>query len=114
VTYVRTQRMEEQRWILDALIRLIGVDWDQGRTRYLSQACGPDAEADFQRVRDRVRKFADIDREFAAAARRREQFAHQARAEGHDAAEREHVFVAWVLGGAARCRLLGASPLVRA
>jgi dienelactone hydrolase len=106
--------MDEQRWILDSVIRLIGPDWDQGRTRYLAQPCGPDADVDFQRLRDRIRKFADVDREFAAAARRREQLGDQARAEGHRVAEREHAFVASILWGGAQWPLFGDSPLVQA
>lgn len=109
--YLRSARMERQRWLLDSAIRMIGVDWDQGRTRYLARPCGPDAEADFQRVRDRVRKFADIDREFCGAARRREAFADAAKEEGRRVSEREHAFVAAVLWGAAQWPLFGNTPL---
>jgi pimeloyl-ACP methyl ester carboxylesterase len=109
--YVSSRRFREQRWLLDAVIRQIGVDWDQGRSRYLAQACPVDAENDFGRVRDRVRKFADIDREFAAAARRREGFADDARADGRPIAEREHAFVASILWGAAQWPLFGNSEL---
>src|SRR4051794_33955729 len=95
------RRMREQRWLLDNVIRLVGPDWDQGRTRYLALACPLDAEGDFQRIRERVKKFADIDREFAAAARRRESLADAARAEGRAVAERDHAFTAAVLWGGA-------------
>jgi hypothetical protein len=27
----RMKRWQEQRWILDAVIRTVGVEWDQGR-----------------------------------------------------------------------------------
>jgi fermentation-respiration switch protein FrsA (DUF1100 family) len=109
--YVTTRRFREQRWLLDNTIRQVGVDWDQARTRYLAQACPIDAESDFARVRERVRKFADIDREFAAAARRREVFADAARADGRTVAEREHAFTASVLWGAAQWPLFGTSEL---
>jgi dienelactone hydrolase len=109
--YVRSRRFYEQRWLLDNVIRQVGVDWDQGRTRYMAQACPLDAELDFGRVRERVRKFADIDREFAAAARRRESLADVARDEGRAVSEREHAFVAAILWGCAQWPLFGNSPL---
>jgi dienelactone hydrolase len=109
--YARSRRFEEQRWLLDGLIRQVGVDWDQGRSQYLAQACPVDAAADFARIRDRVRSFADIDREFAAAARRREALALAAHDEGRPVAQREHAFVASVLWGAAQWPLFGNTPL---
>jgi fermentation-respiration switch protein FrsA (DUF1100 family) len=109
--YVSSRRFREQRWLLDIAIRLVGVDWDQGRSRYFALACPADAETDFGRVRDRVRKFADIHREFAAAARRREALADEARTDGRTVAEREHAFVASILWGAAQWPLFGNSAL---
>ena len=108
--YVRTRRLDAQRWLLDATIRQLGVDWDQGRSRYLAAACGVDAEGDFARVRERVRKFADIEPAFAGAAGRREALADAAAADGRQVAEREHAFVAAVLWGAAQWPLFGNSP----
>ena len=110
--YVRTRRMTEQRWLLDNIIRLVGVDWDQGRTRYTAYPCGLDAQADFARVRDRVKKFADIDREFAAAARRRERLALDAEAAEHFVEAREHALVASILWGNAEWPLFGDSALL--
>lgn len=98
----RMRRWQEQRWLLDAVISVVGVDWDQGRTRYLMYPCGIDAEPDFLRVRQRVKKFADISREFAQAARRREALAEAAAAESRDVTAREHYFIASVLWGAAQ------------
>ena len=109
--YVRSRRFREQRWLLDATIRANGVDWDQARSRYFALACPIDAESDFGRVRERVKKFADIDREFAAAARRREAAADAARDEGRHVAEREHAFVASILWGGAQWPLFGNSEL---
>ncbi|MCW2636823.1 MAG: hypothetical protein JWQ99_3190 [Blastococcus sp.] len=110
--YVTTRRFREQRWLLDAAVRTIGVDWDQGRTRSALSACGGlDAQADFQRVRDRVKKFTDIHREFASAAERRERLAEQARSRGHLVEAREHAFVAALLWGNAEWPLFGHSSL---
>jgi dienelactone hydrolase len=112
--YIRSRRFESQRWLVDDAIRQHGIDWDQGRSRYLAQACPVDAAADFARVRERVRSFADFDREFAAAARRREALADAAKADDRPVAEREHAFVAAILWGAAEWPLFGRSAIVRA
>ncbi len=97
----RVKRFFEQRWLLDATIRTIGIDWDQGRSRYLLRPCGFDAEPDFVRIRERVKKLADIDREFALAARRREALGDAALAEGRSVTAREHYFTAAILWGGA-------------
>jgi hypothetical protein len=110
--YVTTRRLREQRWLLEATIRTIGVDWDQGRSRYTMAAAGLDAEPDFARVRERVRKVADIHREFAAAAARRERLSEAAEADGRVVEAREHAFVAAILWGNAQWPLFGNSPLV--
>jgi len=110
--YVRTRRMAEQRWLLDATIHQLGVDWDQGRSRYTMYPAGLDAEPDFARVRERVRKFDDIHREFATAARRRERLAEEAEEAGRAVEAREHAFVASILWGNAQWPLFGNSPTV--
>ena len=43
----RVRRFEEQRWLLDNIIRANGIDWDQPRSLYLSGPCGGEANADF-------------------------------------------------------------------
>jgi dienelactone hydrolase len=110
--YVTTRRLRAQRWLLDAVIRQIGVDWDQGRSRYTAYAAGIDAEPDFTRVRERVRKLGDIHREFATAAARRERLSEEAEADGRSVEAREHAFVAAILWGNAQWPLFGNSPLV--
>jgi hypothetical protein len=66
------KRWMEQRWAIDSIIQAVGVEWDQPRLIYTMYPAGPDAVADFRTVGMRVKKFADMHREFAAAARRRE------------------------------------------
>jgi pimeloyl-ACP methyl ester carboxylesterase len=68
----RTRRMQEQRWLLDLAIRTVGVEWDQPRLGSKIRAAGLEAEGDFRVAARKVRKFADIHREFAAAAKKRE------------------------------------------
>ncbi len=68
----RIRRWQEQRWLLDAIIRTIGVNWDQNRIASKSKPGGETAEKDFAAVARRIKKFDDIHREFAAAARKRQ------------------------------------------
>ena len=60
------RRFTEQRWLVDAAIRTIGIDWDQGRTRYIGNAGGVAAEGDFARAREQITKLADVERVFGA------------------------------------------------
>src|SRR5215470_12012414 len=53
------RRFEEQRWLLDNIIRANGIDWDQPRSLYLNAPCGVEANADFASIRERVKKMAD-------------------------------------------------------
>ncbi len=56
----RTKRWREQRWILDNIIQAVGVEWDQARIGYTLGPCGPEAFYDFNVIRQRVKKFAEI------------------------------------------------------
>ena len=106
-----TRRWEQQRWLLDAVIRTVGVDWDQGRTFYLQAPCGPDALGDFQGIRTRVQRFDDIAREFTRAAERRERAARSAEAAGHAVTARENFYIASVLYGGAQWPIFENSPI---
>ena len=66
------KRFEDQRWLLDNIIRANGVDWDQPRSIYISAPCGMEGQADIAGVRERVKKMGDIAPAFEAVARRRE------------------------------------------
>lgn len=96
-----TRRMTEQRWLVDAVIRQVGVDWDQGRTRYIGNAGGADAEIDFGQARERISKLPDVERVFASLGLRRERLAEAAIAAGHDVTARKHAFIASLLWGTA-------------
>jgi len=93
----RTRRFAEQRWLLDAVIETVGLQWDQGRIGYSEGPCGFLAQPDFERVRSRVKKFDDIAREFAAAGLARIRRAEAAREAGHEVSQREHSFIASIL-----------------
>ena len=64
-----TRRWTEQRWLIDNVIRANGIDWDQPRSINYNAPCGPEANADFAAIRERVRKFADISPAFEAIDR---------------------------------------------
>jgi dienelactone hydrolase len=98
----RVKRWQEQRWILDAVIQTVGVEWDQARIAYTLGPCGVEATADFNGVRARVRKFNDISREYARAASRREKMARQFEDEKRMVAARENYFIAALLYGSAQ------------
>jgi fermentation-respiration switch protein FrsA (DUF1100 family) len=93
----RTARWQEQRWILDAIIRTVGPEWDQGRIESRSKTGGPAAESDYRSAARRMRKFDDIHREFAAAAKKREARARDFERQGRRVAARESYMAAAML-----------------
>jgi len=96
------RRFDEQRWLIDNIIRANGIDWDQPRSLYMSGPCGVEASADFAGIRERVKKMADIAPAFEAVARRREAKAVAAEAEGRTVTARDNYFMAAVHWGAAQ------------
>lgn len=66
---ISMRRWTEQRWLIDNIIRANGVDWDQPRSVSYNTPCGPEANADFAAIRERVKKFADIGPAFEATPR---------------------------------------------
>jgi len=99
---IATRRWTEQRWLLDNIIRSVGLDWDQPRSTSYSTPCGPEVTADFAGIRDRVKKYADISPAFETAARRRETKAHAAEDAGEFVTARNNFFYAAVLYAAAQ------------
>ncbi|OGA47876.1 MAG: hypothetical protein A3F74_24675 [Betaproteobacteria bacterium RIFCSPLOWO2_12_FULL_62_58] len=97
-----TRRWTEQRWLLDNIIRSVGVDWDQPRTISYNAPCGPEANADFAAIRERVKKYADIAPAFAATARRREAKAQAAEDAGEPVTARHNYFMAAIHWAAAQ------------
>lgn len=106
----RMKRWQEQRWVLDGIIRTVGIEWDQPRIAYTAGPCGPEATFDFNLVRQRVTKLADMPREYAAAARRREAVAEGYEKAGRLVAARESYFIASLLWGAAQWSIFENNP----
>jgi len=96
------RRFQEQRWLIDNIIRANGIDWDQPRSLYLSGPCGAEANADFAGIRERVKKMADIGPAFETVARRREAKAKAAEEAGRTVTARDNYFMAAVHWGAAQ------------
>ena len=98
----QVKRWTTQRWALDNVLRSVGVDWDQPRSFYLNAACGIEAGADFGAIRERVKKYADIEPAFANTARRREAKARAADADGSPITARDNYFMAAIHWGSAQ------------
>jgi dienelactone hydrolase len=98
----QVHRFDEQRWLIDNIIRANGIDWDQPRSLYIHLPCGIEANADFAGIRERVKKMADIGPAFAAVARRREAKANAAAQADHKVTARDNFFMAAVHWGAAQ------------
>src|SRR4051812_24219660 len=92
--HVRTKRWTAQRWLVDNVIRSVGIDWDQPRSINYNAPCGPEANADFAAIRERVKKYADISPAFETAARRREAKAQAAQSAGEHVTARQNYFIA--------------------
>ena len=97
-----TRRWTAQRWLLDNTIRSVGMDWDQPRSLYLSAPCGPEANADFAGIRQRITKLADASPAFEAVARRREAKALAAEQAQDLVTARENAFMAAIHWAAAQ------------
>jgi dienelactone hydrolase len=96
------RRFDEQRWLIDNVIRANGIDWDQPRSLYIHLPCGMEANADFAGIRERVKKMADIGPAFATVARRREAKANAAALADRKVTARDNFFMAAVHWGAAQ------------
>ncbi|MBM3344702.1 MAG: alpha/beta hydrolase [Betaproteobacteria bacterium] len=99
---IQTRRWTEQRWLLDNIIRSVGIDWDQPRTISYNTPCGAEANLDFAGIRERVKKYADISPAFETAARRREAKARAAQQAGEVVTARNNYFYAAILYAAAQ------------
>lgn len=98
----RMKRWQEQRWLLDAVIATVGVEWDQARIGYMSAPGGPQAIPEFRATAARIKRVADFVREFSTTARRREAKAAAFEERGRYVAARESYMIAALLWATAR------------
>ena len=97
-----TRRWIEQRWVLDNVIRSVGMDWDQPRSAYVAGPCGAEASSDMAGIRQRIQKYADASPAFEAAARRREAKAKAAEEAEELVTARENYCIATMFWAAAQ------------
>lgn len=97
----RITRWQQQRWVLDAVIRTVGPEWDQGRIASKSKPGGEAAVADFRAAARKIKKFDDFHREFAAQARKREGKARAFEEQGRNVAAGESYIAAALLWASA-------------
>jgi hypothetical protein len=98
----RVTRFKDQRWLLDAVIQLVGPEFDQSRLHYLSAPMGPDFQGPVMGLQALIKRWDDISREFSGLARRFELQAHAAQAQGHAITASDGFFAASVMYGGAQ------------
>ncbi len=98
----RTARFVGQRWLLDAVINLIGPEWDQGRLHYWAEMCSRDHSGPILGLKAMIKKYDDMTRELTALARRFELRAKQGLKEGHPITASDDFFAAAILYCAAQ------------
>ena len=98
----RVARFRDQRWLLDAAIRLLGPEFDQSRLHYLAALMSPDYQGAVMGLQSLIKRWDDIAPEFAKLARRFELQAQAARAAGHAITASDGFFAAAVMYGGAQ------------
>ena len=101
-TQRRVDRFRDQRWLLDAVVKLIGPEFDQSRLHYYSAPMSPDHRGPVMGLTALVHRWEDLAREFSRLARRYEVQARASQAEGHDVTASDGFFSASVMYGAAQ------------
>ncbi len=98
----RVGRFRDQRWLLDAVIKLIGPEFDQSRLHYLSAPMSPDHQGAVMGLQALVKRWDDIAPEFAKVARRFELQGRAALQQGHEVTAADSFFAASLMYGGAQ------------
>ena len=98
----RVARFRDQRWLLDAVIQVIGPEFDQARLHYLSATMSSDYMGGVLGLRGVVKRWDDIVPEFAKVARRYELQGQAAADAGHEMTSADAYFAAAVMYGGAQ------------
>lgn len=102
-----SSRWFAQKWVLDNTVALLGPEAvANSPVQSTFSAIGNDAATEAQALRSRVKRFADIGREFRRLAIRREELARQAEGGSHAATARDNYFAAALFYGAARWSIM--------
>ncbi len=80
----RRMRRWQDRWLLDQMIQLVGLDWDQGRTQKILRNCGPSVASELNEIGRKVQKFTDVPLEFARGGERLGQRGQEAEKAGYE------------------------------
>jgi cephalosporin-C deacetylase-like acetyl esterase len=98
----RARRMREQRWQIDKAIESTGVDFSWGMSAITLSVGGRNIGPDVMSIRARVKRYADISREFSRMGIKREAMAKKAETEGHPVTARDNYFAAAIFYGMAK------------
>ncbi len=112
-TQRRVERFRDQRWLLDAVVRLVGPEFDQSRLQYYAAPMSPDHRGPVLGLNALIHRWDDLTREFARLARRYELQAEAALAQGHGITAGDGFFAAAVMYGAAQWPLFENTDLNR-
>ncbi len=98
----RVGRFRDQRWLLDAVVRLVGPEFDQSRLHYLAAPMSPDHQGAVMGLEALIKRWDDIAPEFAKLARRFELQGQAALRQGHEVTAADSFFAAAVMYGGAQ------------
>ena len=101
-TQRRVERFRDQRWLLDAVVQLLGPEFDQSRLQYYAAPMSADHRGAVMGLKALVHRWEDLTREFARLARRYELQAQAAARDGHEVTASDGFFSASVMYGAAQ------------
>lgn len=96
------RRFREQKWLLDAVISTVGLDWDQLRMAVTVAPSGFEGAGDWAVITQTVKRFDEITPGFRAGAERRERRAREAEERGDLTTARESYLIAALYCGVAQ------------
>jgi hypothetical protein len=89
-----SRRRRELRWVVDNTIAAVGVDWAWPLSRIVLGSTCAEMQSEVAAAIQKMKKFADISREFGKLAEKAEAAAQRAEGEGHPVTARELYFSA--------------------
>ena len=110
----RVGRFRDQRWLLDAVVRLVGPEFDQSRLHYLAAPMSPDFQGAVMGLQGQIKRWDDIAPTFAGLARRFELQARAALAQDHAVTAGDGFFAAAVMYGGAQWPIFADTDLLQA
>ena len=90
----RTRRMRDQKWIIDKMIQVLGVESCWPMINRLLNTAGLDLNTDIMDFKSKVKRYSDIPKELIRIAKKREMMARRAEDDGHLVTARDNYFSA--------------------